>query len=118
MGAFDWPLRVSALNGDSSLGVKATVDTGATYTVLPARVLRQLGVSPTRKLTFELADGRRQVMDVGQAWVTIDGTTEMTPVVFGGDATEALLGAVTLQIVGLAVDSVGEKLVPADTFRY
>ena len=68
------------------------MDTGASYTVLPTGMLEQLGVVPTRKLTFELADGRRRVMDVGSARVTIDGATEVTPVVFGADGTDALLG--------------------------
>ena len=67
MGVFDWPLRVSSLNGEHSLDVEATVDTGASYTVLPTGMLEQLGVVATRKLTFELADGRRRVMDVGSS---------------------------------------------------
>lgn len=118
MGVFDWPLRVAGLDGEHSLDIEATVDTGATYTVLPAGMLKQLGISPTRKLTFELADGRRQVMDVGRAWVTIDGASEVTPVAFGADGTDPLLGAVTLQILSLAVDSVAERLVHTETLRY
>ena len=118
MGVFDWPLRVSSLDGEHSLDMEATVDTGATYTVLPVEMLKQLGISPTRKLTFELADGRRHVMDVGRAWVTINGAREVTPVAFGADGTDALLGAVTLQILGLAVDSVAERLVHTDALRY
>lgn len=118
MGVFDWPLRVSSLNGEPSLDTEATVDTGATYTVLPTGMLEQLGIVATRKLTFELADGRRRVMDVGSARVTIDGATEVTPVVFGADGTDALLGAVTLQTLALVVDSSRERLVPAKTLRY
>lgn len=40
-------------------------------------------------------------MDVGSALVSIDGASEVTPVVFGADGTEALLGAVTLQALAL-----------------
>ena len=127
MGVFDWPLRVSSLNGEHSLDIEATVDTGATYTVLPTGMLKQLGIVATRKLTFELADGRRQVMDVGQARVTVGGATEVTPVAFGADGTDALLGAdgtdallgaVTLQVLALVVDAAAERLVPAETLRY
>lgn len=118
MGVFDWRLRVSSPDGEHSLDLEAMVDTGASYTVLPSGLLERLGVEPKRKLTFELADGRRQVMDVGSALVTIDGASEVTPVVFGADGTEALLGAVTLQALALVVDSSRERLVPAETLRY
>ncbi|MDE0169458.1 MAG: retroviral-like aspartic protease family protein [bacterium] len=118
MGVFEWPLQVSSLDGERSLGIEAMVDTGASYTVLPAGLLDQLGVERTRKLTFELADGRRQVLDVGRARVTVDGATEVTPVVFGTDGTDALLGAVTLQELALVVDSSRERLLPAETLRY
>lgn len=118
MGVFDWRLRVSSLDGEHSVEIEALVDTGATYTVLPTGVLDRLGIEPARQHTFELADGRRQVMDVGSALVTIDGASEVTPVVFGADGTEALLGAVTLQALALVVDSSRERLVPAETLRY
>ena len=118
MGVFDWRLRVSSPDGEQSLDLEAMVDTGASYTVLPSGLLERLGVEPKRKLTFELADGRRQVTDVGSALVTIDGASEVTPVVFGADGTEALLGAVTLQALALVVDSSRERLVPAETLRY
>ena len=118
MGVFDWPIRVSSSDGARSLDIEAIVDTGATYTVLPIGVLEQLGIVPTRQHTFELADGRCQVMDVGSAWVRTNGASAMTPVVFGADGTDALLGAVTLQELVLAVDSSRETLVPAAKLRY
>ena len=118
MGVFDWPLRVTSADGEHSIDIEAMVDTGASYTVLPTGMLRQLRIEPTRRLTFEMADGRRQLMDVGSAQVTIDGATEVTPVVFGADGTPALLGAVTLQALALVVDSSTERLAPAETLRY
>ena len=57
-------------------------------------------------------------MDVGSAQVTIDGATEVTPVVFGADGAQALLGAVTLQTLALVVDSSRERLLPAETLHY
>ena len=46
MGTFTWPLRITGLDGGRSVDVEATVDTGAMYTMLPARTLRDLGVEP------------------------------------------------------------------------
>lgn len=118
MGVFDWPLRVSSLDGEHSVEIEALVDTGATYTVLPTGVLKRLGIEPARQHTFELADGQHLVMDVGSARVTINGASHVTPVAFGADGADALLGAVTLQELALAVDAPAERLVPAKRLRY
>ena len=68
MGTFNWPLRISSMDGQQSREVEATVDTGAAYTTLPTRLLRELGVVPTGKRRLLLADGRRVDVDFGQAW--------------------------------------------------
>ena len=55
---------------------------------------------------FLIADGRRVEMDIGGAWATINGTSEVTLAVFGEDDAPALLGAYTLEGLRLAVDPV------------
>ena len=52
MGTFTWPLRISGMDGQQTLEIEATVDTGAAYTTLPARLLRQLGIAPMGKPHF------------------------------------------------------------------
>ena len=118
MGVFNWPIRISSLDQDDWREIEATVGTGATYTVIPAGLLRDMGVAVTRQDVFELADGRRLEMDRGRIWITIHGNTEATPVVFGQDGTAPLLGAITLQELALAVDRVGERLVPRPSIWY
>ena len=98
--------------------VEATVDTGAAYTTLPARLLREVGVEPTGRRRFLLADGRRADTDIGRAWVTIDGQSEVTLVAFGGDGAPALLGAYTLEGLGLAADPMSQRLVPTHLIMY
>ena len=85
MGTFRWPLRISSMDGQQAQEIEATVDTGASFTTLPSRLLRELGVEATGKRGFLLADGRRVEMDYGQAWATIDGESVVTIVVFGED---------------------------------
>ena len=46
MRTFNWPLRISSMDGQQSVDIEATVDTGAAYTTLPGRVLRELGIEP------------------------------------------------------------------------
>ncbi len=118
MGTFSWPLRISGMNGGPSREIEAMVDTGAAYTTLPARVLRELGIEPVDRGVFLLADGRRVDMEIGRAWATINGTSEVTLVVFGEDDAPALLGAYTLEGLRLAVDPVAQRLVPTHLIMY
>jgi len=118
MGAFDWPMRIAGMDGGQSRDIEATVDTGAAYTTLPARLLREIGVEPTGQRRFLLADGRRVDLNYGQTWVTIDGESVVTVVVFGEDDGPALLGAYTLEGLALAVDPVEQRLVPTHLIMY
>ena len=118
MGTFKWSLRVSSMDRQRTRDVAATVDTGAAYTILPSTLLRALGVEPTDRRTFLLADGRSVEMDVGRAWATINGSSEVTLVVFGEDEAPALLGAYTLEGLGLAVDPISQRLVPTHLIMY
>lgn len=94
------------------------MDTGATFTVLPSSLLREMGIPVTRQTRFELGDGRIVELDVGEARTTINGITAVTPVVFGEDDTQPLLGAVTMEQFLLAVDPVQQRLVPTNAIWY
>ena len=118
MARFSWPLQVSGMDRRQAVQVEATVDTGAAYTTLPARLLHDAGVTPVGRRRFLLADGRRADMDIGRAWVTINGQSEVTLVAFGGEGTPALLGAYTLEGLGLAVDPTSQRLVPTHLIMY
>ena len=118
MGTFRWPLRVSDMDGERTLEIEATVDTGAAYTTLPGNLLRDLGVVPAGQRRFLLADGRRVVMPYGWARVSVDVEDAFTIAVFGEDDGPALLGAYTLEGLGLAVDPVEQRLVPATIIMY
>ncbi len=118
MGTFQWPLRISGMDERETREIKATVDTGAAYTTLPARLLRDLGVAPMGKRRLLLADGRRVDMEYGEAKASINGEQVTTVVVFGEDDGPALLGAYTLEGLALAVDPVEQKLVPKNPILY
>lgn len=118
MGTFDWPTRIAGMDDGQSRDIEATVDTGVAYTTLPAPLLREIGVEPTGQRRFLLADGRRVDLNYGQAWVTIDGESVVTVVVFGEDDGPALLGAYTLEGLALAVDPVEQRLVPTHPIMY
>src|SRR5207245_2800608 len=112
MSQFRVPIEITNQAGDGFERIEAMVDTGATYTWMPRSVLQRLGHEPEEQWEFELADGRKTVY--GVKWVTIrlNGQTHPTPVVFGDEGTEPLLGVVTLEESRLGVDAVNERLIP------
>ena len=115
MGVFSWPIRLDSMDGSRSLEIEAMVDTGASYTIVPANLLDDLGVQPIDKLGLVLADGRRVEYDMGEARATINGRSIPTLVVFGEDNARPLLGAYTLEGLRLAVDPTNGRLMPATT---
>ena len=117
MGVFRQTVRLESLDGQRSVELRAIVDTGASFTVVPASVLRDLGVTPVDRMDLTLADGRREVYDLGEARASINGKSAYTVVAFGDDNAHALLGAYTLEGLRLMVDPVYGRLVPLTTAR-
>ena len=115
MGAFNWPIQLDSMDGQRSLEIEAMVDTGARYTIVPANLLKDLGVQAIDKISLTLAHDRRVEYDIGRAWATINGASEVTLVVFGENDARALLGAYTLEGLRLAVDPANGRLIPAST---
>ena len=115
MGMFKARIGVGGGNGATPSYVDATVDTGAVYTVLPADMLRRVGIEPYGHETFELADGAKVELPVGEARITIGDKGRVSPVVFGG-SERYLLGAITLQTLGLIPDTTNHRLIPAPLF--
>ena len=94
--------------------VDAFVDSGATYNIVPASLLRRLDVQVRRSGTFRLADDRRVQRELGQTWVRLNGDEAVAPVVFGDEGVQPLLGAVTLEIFQLGIDPVRMRLIPVE----
>jgi clan AA aspartic protease len=89
------------------------VDSGAIYSIVPANVLRRLGIKPHRKTrTFTLADGSSITREIGNAIFQIDGESGASPVIFGETGDSSLLGAVSLEAAGLLLDPVKRILRP------
>jgi clan AA aspartic protease len=92
--------------------VNFLIDSGAVYSLVPARVLRRLGVEPHREVTFSLADGRTIVRPVGDAYFEYRGEGAAAPVIFGEEDDQPLLGATTLEGIGLVLDPFKRRLIP------
>ena len=108
---FNVALEVGNADGTRFESVQALVDTGATFTIVPAEILLSLGVARDKRGAFELADGSLRSFDIGETRVRVNGGETNSPVVFGEDGMSPILGAVTLEILGLAVDPARKRLI-------
>ena len=112
MGTFTVRIQVGDLPGQQFIDVEALVDTGSTYTALPTEMLIRLGVNREGIRQFELADNQIVEYSVGQARIRLEGDDLIALVVFAPEDATPLVGATTLEIFGLGVDPIGQKLVP------
>lgn len=112
MGTFRVTIEIGDPKGERWERVEALMDTGATYTVIPASLMRRLDIRPHVRAPFLLGDGRQVEREIGRTWVRVNSLSELVLVVFGDEDGEALLGAHTLESLRLAADPVGRRLIP------
>ena len=114
MGTFTHAITMFDPSSQRSETVEATVDTGATFTLVPTPVLERLGVSPDRHVRFRQANG--QVIDrpLGEVIAQLDGVRGTVMCLFGLPDDPPVIGAHTLEGFLLAVDPVEERLVPRE----
>jgi len=88
------------------------VDSGAVYSVVPAEVLRRLGVQPLKQETFRLANGTHIIRYKGVALFRFQEWIGGSDVIFGEEGDATLLGALTLEALGLSLDPIKRELTP------
>jgi predicted aspartyl protease len=90
--------------------VRFLVDSGAVYSVLRRDEWKALGLRPEREADFVLADGTTLTRGVSECVFEIEGRRATSPVVLGESEDEALLGAVTLETLGLVLNPLTRRL--------
>lgn len=93
--------------------IRVLVDTGASFSMIPKRILGRLGIEPSETGAFELADGRVVRRGVGPAVIRYGGKAGGTQVIFGEAGDSAVLGVLALEALGLQVDPQTGRLVKA-----
>ena len=92
--------------------VDMVVDSGAIYSIVPAGVLRRIGVEPRETKLFGLANGRSVKREIADVRYEIGESSGAAPVIFGRRGDAALLGVVTLEALGLRLDPLRRRLRP------
>ena len=88
------------------------IDSGAIYSVVPAQVLETLGIKPLSEQEFRLADGTKIVRKKGIALFKYGDKIGGADVIFGEEGDSVLLGAFTLEALGLTLDPLKRELRP------
>ncbi len=86
------------------------VDTGATDSMAPGSELKRIGIKPTNKQTYELANGQREDYEVAFVEFSFMDANIISRIIFGPDDIEPILGAIALEYVGIVVDPANQKL--------
>ena len=115
MGVFNVPLRVWSSDRGRYATVEAMVDTGASFTTIPAAMLRDLGYAPDHSSRLRLANGEIIEFPAGTASFSVESAAGQwvngtAKVIFGAEG-QFLLGATTLEDMQLGVDPMAGALI-------
>jgi predicted aspartyl protease len=114
VGTFLHPITITPSGQSETL--EALVDTSASFTTIPRSLLERLGFRPHRTTRLTIATGETVEWPWGWVDTTLDGVQEQTPCVFAPEGAPPVIGAITLEIMGLGVDPRGKRLVPREGF--
>src|SRR5271166_5508807 len=114
MGIFLAKLRVwNPANSTPPEELEVMVDTGASYSWILRTRLEVLDVRPVRKMQFRTIEGHTIERELAPVFVAADGFTGGDNVVMAEPGDMEVMGAHTLESLGITVDPVAKKLVPA-----
>ncbi len=99
-------------NPEDTRLVELLIDSGAIYSVIPTPLLEDLGILPLAEQEFRLADGWKITRHKGIALFKYGDRIGGADVIFGEPEDSTLLGAFTLEALGLALDPLRRELRP------
>lgn len=92
--------------------VEFLVDNGAVYSLVPGKILDELEIEPYREVSFSLADGTSIKRRVCSGYFEFEGEGGPAPIVYGEEGDSPLLGATTLESLGLVLNPFSRTLHP------
>ncbi len=115
MGMFKVLIKVSnPSNPEKFFEEDFWVDTGAMYTFVPEKIMKEIGVNPSSSREVILADGRRDRRLLGEALINIPVSNETltNQIMFDPNDSLYLLGAMSLEAFAVEPDPLAKKLKP------
>ncbi len=97
-------------NPETTEKVEFLIDSGAVYSVVPIPILERLGIKPLTAQEFRLANGTKITRKKGIALFKYGDRIGGADVIFGEEGDSLLLGAFTLEALGLSLDPLRREL--------
>ena len=114
VGTFYMDFAIWSRDRTRSRTLNGLVDTGASYTQIPASILDELGIERERTRVFTVADGSKRELSVGWVRMELQGQSASVYIIFGDAGSSILLGAIALETFGLAADATIGRLIPGE----
>jgi len=113
MGTFTSKFRIwNPDHPDRVEDLEAIVDTGAAFSWISRARLERLGVGPSRRMPFRTIEGHVLERDMAAVYVSSNGYSVPDVVVMTEPGEVEVLGAHSIEGLGLAADPIQKKLVP------
>ncbi|MEW6104236.1 MAG: retroviral-like aspartic protease family protein [bacterium] len=110
MGEVVTKIKVSHLANKKFVEIETLVDTGATYTVIPSKILEDLNISKIRRINVEFANGEVEERDMGDVYIELENVRVPNQIIFGKEKDAIVLGLITIESAGMTVDPINRKL--------
>ena len=95
---------------EDSYTAQFLVDTGAMDSLAPGAELKRMGIEPSGKRAYELASGEQVEYEFAWAEFSLLDDTITSRIIFGPDNAEPILGVIALELVGVVVDPLTNRL--------
>jgi len=92
--------------------VEFLIDSGAIYSVVPTPILERLEITPLTEQEFRLANGTKILRKKGGALFKYGERIGVADVIFGEEGDSTLLGAFTLEALGMVLHPLRRELKP------
>ena len=110
---FDAPITLYSDDDTVCRTVTGAVDTRVHYSVVPASILRALGIAPQGKRRCKLPGGALADLPSARPRVTLNGKSGRQVVLFGPDSKQIIIGQSALIGLALAADPENGRFVNA-----
>ena len=108
---FDAPITLYSDDEKVCRTVSGAVDTRVHYSVVPAHILKALGVTPQGKRRCKLPGGALVDLPSARPRVTLNGKSGRQVVLFGQDSKQIIIGQSALIGLALAADPENARFV-------
>lgn len=109
---FDMQFTIRSQDEEQSRTLTGIVNAQKLYSIVPARILDELGVTRRDYVRFLREDGLVRQLGVGWATMELQSKTSHTCIVFGDDPNETVIGRMTLTDFAFAADPDQKRLIP------